>query len=133
VSKTVEAVNTIRQAGASYAGLQGGTVIPSTASELAALGKRGLLPVTTATWVIAGAGSAGDTFTITDVQFDVSGNSNVVSIGVSTPATEQATDVYNSYRNDPNLLKAGTFGGGAACTTDATAITGTTVQLCFRL
>jgi type II secretory pathway pseudopilin PulG len=133
VSKAVEGMATIRKAGATYAGLQGGTFAKaSTQSEVAKLQARSLIPklATDAAneWTISGSGTSA--FKVTGVWFDQLQTGTAVAIVVSAPEQVGAEDLFNSVGVDPTFLSSGAV-AGQTCASSAPS--GTTVILCFRL
>ena len=102
ITKAVEAMNTIRKSASSYAGLQGGSLATSAASQLPALANRQLLPpLTTATgtldpvngsWFVSGSGT--DSISINSIGFanvpTPAGPTNAVSIRVLAPTAAMA-------------------------------------------
>lgn len=132
VSKTVEAINTIRKAGAAYAGLQGGTVAPSTGPEIANLGRRSLLPVDdrATKWTVAG--SDANEFKVTNIQFGVVNRQNAVAVTLETPDAVQAEDVFNSVRIDQNYVRTNAPIGTLNCAGE-TKPSSNIVTVCFSL
>ena len=138
ITKAVEGMNTIRKGAATYAGLQGGALNTSTASELPTLSARNLLPstLTAGSWFVSGAPGSADSISISGLRFGQLTNggapNNAVAITISTPTAPMAQDVWNAVANDGNLIRSGaTIGGAPACA--AALPTTAAVTLCFFL
>ncbi len=143
VTKTTEAVNAIRKAASTFAGLSGGTVGQSTANEITPLVQRGLLPqsASTGTWLVTGSGT--NAFTVTAVQFGqdmtVTPSQNSTVIRITTPNVTTAVDVWRQFRgtgatvaNDPNLIMNTPTIGTLPCPGN-TVPTSNVATLCFHL
>lgn len=141
VTKAVEATNTVRKAGATYVGLQGGQVDASTANELGNLRSRGLIPAENPTgqvrWIVSGAVNNNE-FSVAEVRFGPftppgGVAENAVGMRINTPQPAQAQDVYNSMRKDNNFIATGATVGGFGQQCNNSLPTTNSVILCFRL
>ena len=134
ITKAVEAMNTIRKSASTYAGLQGGALKASTASELPTLTARSLLPVLgqNGAWTVSGTPGTPDSISITNLRFGQNGVNNAVAITVTTPNPAMAQDVINATANDNNLILNGVVvGASPACATNPG--NSNTITLCFNL
>jgi prepilin-type N-terminal cleavage/methylation domain-containing protein len=139
VTKAVDACNTVRKAGSTFAGVQGG-VVRGAGNRIQALVDRGLLPALGAggAWVVSGDGDAANSILINEIEFGQlnrgTAQSNAVRVRVTFPSAIMASDFIEAIRNDTNYVAAGgTI--GQACTVLApggTAGSGT-VEACFFL
>ncbi len=144
VSKTVEGFNAVRKAGATLAGLRGGSFsgdARSQGNEINGLGRRGLLSLKNPsdnTWTMAGTtGDQGTEFCAEDIRFDsVNVGSNVgvnaVVVRLRAPDGTAAEDVWTSVMNDKNFIKEGASVAGLSCTTTRPT-TQATNNFCFKL
>ncbi|HEY3451480.1 MAG TPA: prepilin-type N-terminal cleavage/methylation domain-containing protein [Myxococcales bacterium] len=141
VSKAVEGFNSIRKAGATLAGLRGGSFSGSAAgNEITGMGKRGLLslpnPADT-TWTMAGGPDVGTAFVAQDIQFGtITYNSvvgvNAVAIKLKAPDGTAAEDVWNSVTNDKNFIDKGATIGSLNCTSTRPTTQDVNIY-CFKL
>ena len=153
VSKTVEAVNTVRKGASTYAGLTGGTIVTAIPANLGLtrLRERQLVPPdqtqnNSRPWCVASCeangGTGADSFYIDQIGLgqlrgqNNQGNQNGVAIRIVTPGVAQAQDLYNSVLQDPNFGNGASPGTGSGALTMACAgslPTQGTVILCFYL
>lgn len=141
VTKAVDATNTLRKAGATIAGLNGGsfgTAMFSGGSQLKALSDRNLIPPLAANtpWTVSGDPNSQDAIKITDVRFsEINGVGNAVAIKVTCVSGAMATDIMRAVMDDKNVVTTAAAIGNVTCTPAlaATVLTTGAVTLCFRL
>jgi prepilin-type N-terminal cleavage/methylation domain-containing protein len=140
VTKAVDASNTIRKAASTFAGVNGGALTNSTASQLVALSQRGLiapLPTGTTTWTVSGSAGSTDAVTVTDIRLGqitgTSGAGNAVLIRITTPTPSMAQDILTAVKDDKNIVPGGVTLGGGTCQNPTAAVAAAVVSICFFL
>lgn len=142
ITKAVEGMNSIRKSASTVAGLQGGALTTSIASELPRLTARQLLPPLNAVgeWEVSGTGN--DSIKVQNLQYGqvlavgTTAPVNSVAIRIWAPTPTMTQDIWNSVSLDNNLIKSGpVIGTAPACATPATGPTnaGQFIWICFYL
>ncbi|MCA2980680.1 MAG: prepilin-type N-terminal cleavage/methylation domain-containing protein [Myxococcaceae bacterium] len=142
ITKAVDAANTARKAGSTFAGLNGG-VVRAAGDQLQNLSQRGLIPTVPVgqAWTISGDPGTPDAIAVQEIHFQQlprgTQASNAIRLQIRFPSQTMAQDYVLAVQNDNNFA-VGTINGqqcqaaGIAGALPAVPASGV-VQSCFFL